>query len=86
MTVGLCHLEGDPTEEAVMRIYQQIPIYGRQDADIGTPAQPVVPPEIWGELEFYKLLKGCPAVPWSLVMPREHRGSTNFFLGVCQIY
>jgi hypothetical protein len=70
LTVGIymCHLEDDPTQEAFMRIYCEIPITGTEDADLdrlvrqGVPASPVV----CGELVSFKLLmkRGCSAVPW----------------------
>ncbi|RHZ60836.1 hypothetical protein CDV55_103531 [Aspergillus turcosus] len=67
LTVGkfLCHLAEDPTQIAFMRVYQQIPITGTEDADHDTLARQAVPPEVCGELECFKLLQsgGCSAVP-----------------------
>ncbi|OQE96409.1 hypothetical protein PENNAL_c0001G01094 [Penicillium nalgiovense] len=65
ITVGkfLCHLEGRPDLKAFMRIYHQIPIAGTEDADPDILAQQAVPPEMYGELESFKPLKDCPAVP-----------------------
>ncbi|CAG8162159.1 unnamed protein product [Penicillium nalgiovense] len=65
ITVGkfLCHLEGRPDLKAFMRIYHQIPIAGTEDADPDILAQQAVPPETYGELESFKPLKDCPAVP-----------------------
>ncbi|GIK07329.1 hypothetical protein Aspvir_002991 [Aspergillus viridinutans] len=66
-TVGkfLCHLADDPKQIAFMRIYQQIPITGTEDADNDTLARQAVPPGVCGELEAFKLLQrgGCSAVP-----------------------
>ncbi|GFG14241.1 hypothetical protein IFM5058_06851 [Aspergillus udagawae] len=66
-TVGkfLCHLAEDPNQIAFMRIYQQIPITGTEDADHDTLARQAVPPGVCGELESFKLLQSgrCSAVP-----------------------
>lgn len=66
-TVGkfLCHLVEDPRQVAFMRLYQQIPITGTEDADNDTLARQAVPPGVCGELECFKLLQsgGCSAVP-----------------------
>lgn len=66
-TVGkfLCHLAGDPNNIAFMRIYQQIPITGTEDADHDTLARQAVPPGVCGELEAFQLLESghCSAVP-----------------------
>lgn len=83
MTVGmfLCHLEGHPDREALMRIYYQIPIDGTEDADIDTLAQQAVPPEVCGELESFKLLKGCPAVPRFLGHAERTQGEHDLVPG-----
>ncbi|GFF39692.1 hypothetical protein IFM46972_05970 [Aspergillus udagawae] len=66
-TVGkfLCHLAEDPNQIAFMRIYQQIPITGTEDADHDTLARQAVPPGVCVELESFKLLQSgrCSAVP-----------------------
>lgn len=66
-TVGkfLCPLVGDPNQTAFMRIYQQIPITGTEDANHDTLAKQVVPPGVCGELESFKLFRRgrCNAVP-----------------------
>lgn len=64
-TVGKfeCHLQGQPNRQAFMRIYWQIPIVGTEDDDARTVAQQAVPPPVCGELESFRLLKGCSAVP-----------------------
>jgi hypothetical protein len=70
LTVGMymCPLEDDPTQEAFMRIYCQIPITGTEDADRNTLVRQGVPASqvVCGELESFKLLMkgGCSAVPW----------------------
>lgn len=66
-TVGkfLCHFAGDPNQIAFMRIYQQIPITGTEDADHDTLVRQAVAPGVCGELESFKMLQsgGCGAVP-----------------------
>ncbi|KAJ6104746.1 hypothetical protein N7523_011066 [Penicillium sp. IBT 18751x] len=66
-TVGLflCRLTEDPNQIAFMRIYQQIPITGTEDADHDTLARQAVPPGVCGELECFKQLRRgrCTAVP-----------------------
>lgn len=83
MTVGkfLCHLAGHPDRKAFMRIYHQIPIDGTEDADINTLSQQAVPPEICGELESFKLLRGCPAVPQFLGHATETQGNHDLVPG-----
>lgn len=66
-TVGkfLCYPLDDPEQIAFMRIYQQIPIAGTEDADLTTLAQQAVQPPVCGELESLRRLKsrGCGAAP-----------------------
>lgn len=85
VTVGkyLCHLEGGPEQEPVMRIYQQIPIDGTTDADIDTLAQQAVPSQVRGELESYKLLKkgDCRAVPRFLGHAERTQGQHELLPG-----
>ncbi|OQE15800.1 hypothetical protein PENFLA_c030G02982 [Penicillium flavigenum] len=83
ITVGkfLCHLEGHPDLKAFMRIYHQIPIAGTEDADPDTLAQQAVPPKTCGELESFKLLKGCPAVPLFLGHAERTQGKHELLPG-----
>jgi hypothetical protein len=67
MIIGifLCHLEEDPAQLALMRVYYQIPITGTEYSRPDIRAQQVGPPKICGEREAFKLLmrQGCSAVP-----------------------
>jgi len=82
-TVGkfLCHLEGRPDRQAFMRIYYQIPIVGTEDADVEILAQQAVPPPVCGELESFKLLRGCSAVPRFLGHAEKTQGEHDLVPG-----
>jgi hypothetical protein len=77
----LCHLEGHPDREAFMRIYYQIPTAGTEDARLDTLAQQAVPPPVRGELESFKLLKGCPGVPRFLGHAEKAQGDRDLVPG-----
>jgi hypothetical protein len=85
MTVGkfLCHLAEDPKLIAFMRIYQQIPITGTEDADNDTLARQAVPPGVCGELECFKLLQsgGCSAAPRFLGYAERIQGEHELLPG-----
>ncbi|KAJ5513455.1 hypothetical protein N7463_003007 [Penicillium fimorum] len=68
-TVGkfLCHFVGDPNQIAFMRIYQQIPITGTEDADHDTLARQAVAPGVCGELESFKMLQNGGYIVWDKV-------------------
>ncbi|KAF3387481.1 hypothetical protein F1880_000662 [Penicillium rolfsii] len=80
-TVGkfLCHLAEDPNQRAFMRIYQQIPITGTEDADSDMLARQAVLPGVCGELESFKLLRAgrCNAVPRFLGYAESTQGDNN---------
>ncbi|KAF7172632.1 hypothetical protein CNMCM5623_004786 [Aspergillus felis] len=84
-TVGkfLCHLDEDPKQIALMRVYQQIPITGTEDADHDTLARQAVPPGVCGELESYTLLQsgGCSAVPRFLGHAERIQGERDLLPG-----
>lgn len=80
-TVGkfLCHFAGDPNQIAFMRIYQEIPITGTEDADHNTLARQAVAPGVCGELESLKMLQsgGCGAVPRFLGQAESTQGDND---------
>lgn len=84
-TVGkfLCHLSGDPSQIAFMRIYQQIPITGTEDADHDTLIRQAVAPGVCGELECFKKLQngGCGAVPRFLGYAESTQGDNDLLPG-----
>lgn len=84
-TVGkfLCHLAEDPNQIAFMRIYQQIPITGTEDADHATLARQAVSPGVCGELECFKLLQTgrCSAVPRFLGHVESTQGDDDLVPG-----
>ncbi|KAJ5174952.1 uncharacterized protein N7482_000829 [Penicillium canariense] len=84
-TVGkfLCHPVGDPKQIAFMRIYQQIPITGTEDADNATLTKQAVPPPVCGELECFKLLQAgrCAAVPQFLGHAESTQGEHDLLPG-----
>ncbi|OOQ83574.1 hypothetical protein PEBR_35559 [Penicillium brasilianum] len=84
-TVGkfLCHLTGDPNRIAFMRIYQQIPLPGTEDADRDILARQAVPPEVCGELECFKLLERgrCNTVPRFLGHAESTQGDNDLLPG-----
>ncbi|KAJ5813153.1 hypothetical protein N7447_010176 [Penicillium robsamsonii] len=84
-TVGkfLCHFIGDPNQIAFMRIYQQIPITGTEDADHDTLARQAVTPGVCGELESFKMLQngGCGAVPRFLGHAESTQGDNDLLPG-----
>ncbi|KAI2786123.1 hypothetical protein POX_h09891 [Penicillium oxalicum] len=67
MIIGkfLCHLEGDPTREAFLRMYYQIPIIGTEDADLATLTEQIRPRKVPGECEAYRRMmsRECRSVP-----------------------
>ncbi|KAJ5231029.1 hypothetical protein N7489_011737 [Penicillium chrysogenum] len=70
-----------------MRIYHQIPIAGTEYADSDILAQRAVSPEVYGELESFMLLKGCPAVPQFLGhAKKKHKESTDSLLVATHIF
>lgn len=84
-TVGkfLCHLAEDPNQIAFMRIYQQIPITGTEDAAHDILARQAVPPGVCGELESFKLLQTgrCNAVPRFLGHAESTQGDDDLVPG-----
>ncbi|KAJ5554800.1 hypothetical protein N7461_003270 [Penicillium sp. DV-2018c] len=84
-TVGkfLCHAAEDPSQETFMRIYQQIPLTGTEDADHDTLARQAVPPGVCGELEAFKRLQsaGCGAVPRFLGHAESTQGDNDLLPG-----
>jgi hypothetical protein len=84
-TVGkfLCHLIGDPNQMAFMRIYQQIPLSGTEDANRDTLARQAVPPEVCGELECFKLFQygRCDVVPRFLGHAESTQGDHDLLPG-----
>ncbi|KAJ9486057.1 hypothetical protein VN97_g7290 [Penicillium thymicola] len=84
-TVGkfLCHLTEDPKQIAFMRIYQQIPVTGTEDASNGILARQAVPPGVSGELECFKLLQSgrCSAVPRFLGHAESTQGDHDLLPG-----
>ncbi|CAG8903157.1 unnamed protein product [Penicillium egyptiacum] len=84
-TVGkfLCYLAEDPEQIAFMRIYQQIPITGTEDASNDTLARQAVPPGVCGELECFKLLQSgrCSAVPRFLGHAESTQGDDGLLPG-----
>ncbi|KAJ5570809.1 hypothetical protein N7535_004469 [Penicillium sp. DV-2018c] len=79
----LCHAAGDPNQVAFMRIYQQIPITGTEDADPDTLARQAVAPGVCGELEAFKILQnaGCGAVPRFLGHAESTQGDDDLLPG-----
>lgn len=84
-TVGkfLCHFVGDPNQIAFMRIYQQIPTTGTEDADHDILARQAVAPGVCGELEAFKMLQsgGCSAVPRFLGYAESIQGDSDLLPG-----
>ncbi|KAJ5135633.1 uncharacterized protein N7515_004911 [Penicillium bovifimosum] len=84
-TVGkfLCHAAEDPSQEAFMRIYQQIPLTGTEDADHDTLARQAVAPGVCGEFEAFKRLQsaGCGAVPRFLGHAESTQGDNDLLPG-----
>lgn len=84
-TVGkfLCSPVDDPSQIAFMRIYQQIPIAGTEDADLSTLAQQAIPPPMCPELESFKLLKrrDCGSAPRLLGHAERVRGEQELLPG-----
>ncbi|CEJ60161.1 hypothetical protein PMG11_08746 [Penicillium brasilianum] len=84
-TVGkfLCHLEDDPTQIALMRIYYQIPITGTEDANLDTLAQQIQPNQVCGELEAFRQLmsQGCSSVPRLLGYCKRTQGEHELVPG-----
>ncbi|KAJ5301146.1 Methionine aminopeptidase 1 [Penicillium atrosanguineum] len=80
---GLCHLAEDRNQIAFMRIYQQIPISGTEDADPDTLARQAVPPGVCGELESFKMLQSgrCSAVPRFLGHAESTQGDDGLVPG-----
>ena len=89
-TVGkfLCQPVEDPSQVAFLRIYQQIPITGTEDADHDTLAKQAVPLGVCGELECFKLLQSgrCSAAPRFLGHAESTQGDNDLLPGGYIIY